>query len=36
LQNFDHSDTGEAQAMEALEISLLEQFGFSNPYLIAD
>ena len=36
LQNFDHSDTGEAQTMEALEISLLEQFGFSNPYLIAD
>jgi hypothetical protein len=22
--------------MEVLEISLLEQFGFSNPYLIAD
>ncbi|MAV76271.1 MAG: rRNA maturation RNase YbeY [Cellvibrionales bacterium] len=36
LQNFDHSDTKEAQTMEALEISLLEQFGFRNPYLIAD
>ena len=36
LQNFDHSEKGEAQAMEALEISLLQQFGFSNPYLIAD
>ena len=36
LQNFDHSDTEEAQTMEALEISLLQQFGFNNPYLIAD
>jgi probable rRNA maturation factor len=36
LQNFDHSENGEAQAMEALEISLLQQFGFSNPYLVAD
>ena len=36
LQNFDHSEKGEAQAMETLEISLLQQFGFSNPYLVAD
>ena len=36
LQNFDHSDTEEAQSMEALEISLLQQLGFSNPYLFAD
>ena len=36
LQNFDHSEKSEAQAMEAIEISLLQQLGFSNPYLIAD
>ena len=36
LQNFNHSETGEAKVMEALEISLLERFGFSNPYLISD
>ena len=36
LQNFDHSNIEEAQTMEALEISLLQQFGFSNPYLISD
>ena len=35
LQNYDHSDEQEAQAMEAIEIALLAKFGFSNPYLSA-
>tara|TARA_B100000767_G_C19673757_1_gene496422 strand:+ start:473 stop:937 length:465 start_codon:yes stop_codon:yes gene_type:complete len=33
LQNHDHSNKQTAQSMEALEISLLKEFGFSNPYL---
>jgi len=32
LQGFDHIDNDEAVAMETLEIQLLEQLGFQNPY----
>jgi len=32
LQGYDHIDDEEAEAMEALEIRLLAQFGFGNPY----
>lgn len=32
LIGFDHEDEEDAEAMEALEISLLQQFGISNPY----
>jgi len=32
LLGYDHIDAEEAEAMEALEISILESMGFSNPY----
>ena len=32
LQGFDHIDDDEALEMEALEIQILEQLGFANPY----
>ena len=32
LQGFDHIDDDEAVEMESLEIHILEQLGFSNPY----
>jgi len=32
LQGYDHIVADEAQEMEALEIRLLQQLGFSNPY----
>ncbi len=33
LQGYDHEQAKEAQVMESLEIKLLHQFGYSNPYL---
>lgn len=33
LQGYDHVDEQEANHMEALEINLLQQLGFANPYL---
>ncbi len=33
LQGFDHIDEAEAFEMETLEISILEQLGFVNPYI---
>jgi len=33
LQGFDHIDDAEAREMEALEIKILEQLGFLNPYI---
>jgi probable rRNA maturation factor len=32
LQGYDHIEDNEAEAMEALEIRLLAQLGFNNPY----
>nr|WP_141737128.1 rRNA maturation RNase YbeY [Marinobacter sp. X15-166B] len=32
LQGFDHINDTDAEVMEALEIKLLEQLGFCNPY----
>lgn len=32
LQGYDHLDEQEANQMEALEINLLQQLGFTNPY----
>jgi probable rRNA maturation factor len=32
-QGFDHEDTIEAEAMEALEINILNKLGLENPYL---
>ena len=32
LQGYDHIEDDEAEAMEALEIQLLAQLGFCNPY----
>lgn len=32
LQNYDHIKDEEAEKMEQLEIEILEQLGFSNPY----
>lgn len=32
LQGYDHIDDNDAEVMEALEIRLLAQLGFSNPY----
>jgi probable rRNA maturation factor len=32
LQGYDHINDEDAEAMEALEIRLLAQFGFGNPY----
>ena len=36
LQGYDHIEDNEAEAMEALEIRLLSQLGFGNPYDIID
>lgn len=33
LQGFDHIEDAEAEQMEQLEISILQQLGFDNPYL---
>lgn len=33
LQGYDHIDDEQAEAMEALEIRILNQLGFDNPYL---
>ena len=32
LQGYDHINDDDAEAMEALEIQLLAQLGFGNPY----
>lgn len=32
LQGYDHIDDKEAEEMEALEVSILDQLGFPNPY----
>lgn len=32
LQGYDHIDDEEAEQMEALEIQILKQLGFENPY----
>jgi probable rRNA maturation factor len=32
LQGYDHIEDDEAEVMEALEIRLLAQLGFCNPY----
>ncbi len=34
LQGYDHLNDIEANEMESLEITILEQFGFDNPYRI--
>lgn len=36
LQGYDHIDDDEAEEMEALEIAIMENLGFDNPYLEAD
>ena len=33
LQGYDHGNDSEAEAMEALEINILQTLGFDNPYL---
>jgi len=33
LQGYDHIDDGPADEMEALEIRILNELGFNNPYL---
>ncbi|MFK7795563.1 MAG: rRNA maturation RNase YbeY [Gammaproteobacteria bacterium] len=32
LQGFDHIDEAEAEQMEGLEIKIMQQLGFANPY----
>nr|WP_284709322.1 rRNA maturation RNase YbeY [Marinobacter sediminum] len=32
LQGYDHIEDGDAEVMEALEVRLLAQLGFGNPY----
>ena len=32
LQGYDHIEDNDAEVMEALEIRLLAQLGFANPY----
>ena len=34
LQGYDHIDPEEQDEMEALEIEILAELGYSNPYLI--
>ena len=36
LQGFDHIEEAQAAEMEALEIRILDQLGFNNPYLGVD
>lgn len=33
LQGYDHIEDDEAEVMEALEINLLQQLGYTNPYI---
>jgi probable rRNA maturation factor len=33
LVGYDHQDEQDSDAMEALEVKILEQFGINNPYL---
>lgn len=33
LQGYDHIDDAEAEEMEGLEIKLMQQLGFENPYI---
>jgi probable rRNA maturation factor len=33
LQGYDHIDGGEAEKMEQLEVKIMHQLGFDNPYL---
>ena len=33
LMGYDHIDEAEAEAMEALEIRILNQLGYADPYL---
>lgn len=33
LQGFDHIEDAQAEEMEALEIKIMQQLGFDNPYL---
>jgi probable rRNA maturation factor len=33
LQGYDHVEDSQAEAMEALEIRILNQLGFDNPYI---
>ena len=33
LQGYDHIDEAQADEMEALEVNILNQLGFDNPYL---
>jgi len=35
LQGYDHEDDQSAEAMEALEVRILAQAGFSNPYALS-
>ncbi len=34
LQGFDHIDESDAEVMEALEINIMKNLGFSNPYTV--
>ena len=34
LQGLDHENTIDAEHMEALEVSIMAQFGFANPYTL--
>ncbi|MCK5725995.1 MAG: rRNA maturation RNase YbeY [Thiotrichaceae bacterium] len=36
LQGYDHIEDNEAQAMESLEIKILEKLNIKNPYLISN
>jgi probable rRNA maturation factor len=36
LQGYDHESDEEAEAMEALEITLVTRLGYTNPYLIME
>ena len=34
LQGFDHIEENDAQEMEAIEVRILHELGFENPYLV--
>jgi len=36
LQGYDHIENDEAEAMEALEVKILNTLGFQNPYLVKE